>query len=138
MYVSHPICLNLIILFDSMAFCFLSSSSSVASPLKGVTSYGMVLAASAVNEKGEKTNVELVTPPAGAKPGDRVILEGEDWSAYPPIAEVDVKKKVNAWLSVKDKLKIDGEGKATFDGKRFVTQGTKQYCTSSFKDAIIS
>lgn len=108
------------------------------SPLKGVTSFGMVLAASTVNEKGEKVNVELVTPPAGAKPGDRVILEGEDWSAYPAMAEVDVKKKVNVWLSVKDKLKIDGEGKATFDGKRFVTQNTKQHCTSNLKDSIIS
>jgi len=44
------------------------------SSLQGVTSNGMVLAAS--TGEGESRVVELVVPPAGAKPGDRILPQG--------------------------------------------------------------
>jgi methionine--tRNA ligase beta chain len=87
------------------------------SPLRGVKSYGMVLAAS----NGEHTVVELVRPPTGAKIGERINVEGLDISQFNPEASVDPKKANNAWELTKPKLRVDKEGFASFDGKKITT-----------------
>ena len=52
----------------------------------------------------ESRVVELVAPPAGAKPGDRILPQGgEDFSVYAPLAVVDPKAKKNnlyTWAAV--------------------------------------
>lgn len=91
------------------------------SPLKGVVSNGMVLAAS----NADKTVVELIVPPAGSKPGDRIIpIDGEvDYSSYAPLASVDPKaKKNNAWVNTAETLKTNDALEATWDGKRLGTK----------------
>jgi len=57
-------------------------------PLRGVVSQAMVLAAS--NE--DHTKVELVDPPSGAKPGDRVFFEG--YKDSQPDEQLNPKHKV--------------------------------------------
>ena len=42
--------------------------------MRGVKSFAMVLAAS--SKEGKAEGVELVDPPAGSQPGDRVYFEG--------------------------------------------------------------
>ena len=91
------------------------------SPLKGVVSNGMVLAAS----NGDKTVVELIVPPAGSKPGDRILpIDGEvDYSSFAPLAVVDPKaKKNNAWVATAESLKTNDAMEATWDGKRLGTK----------------
>ena len=59
------------------------------SPLRGVTSYGMVLAAS----NADRSVVELIVPPASARVGERLTLGGLDVLQYEVDAVVDPKKK---------------------------------------------
>jgi len=47
----------------------------LAAKLRGIESFGMVLAAS----NPEKTIVELIRPPEGSTLGERICLEGEDY-----------------------------------------------------------
>jgi tRNA-binding EMAP/Myf-like protein len=70
--------------------------------LRGVKSFGMVLAAS--NEA--HTVVELVEPPAAAKPGD-VVVVGEV-GAPQPDAQLNAKK--NPWDNVHPVRKGGGGG----------------------------
>jgi len=94
------------------------------SALQGVTSQGMVLAAS--TGEGDARVVELIVPPAGAKPGDRILpLSGEDLAAFEPLAVVDPKaKKNNVWAAVAAQLKTNEQGEATWEGK---VLGTKEH-----------
>ncbi|KAL8750040.1 MAG: hypothetical protein Q9184_006568, partial [Pyrenodesmia sp. 2 TL-2023] len=63
--------------------------------MRGIKSAAMVLAASPRLKEGEEDNhqgpVELVTPPAGAKAGERVVFEG--WAGEPE-GVLNPKKKV--------------------------------------------
>lgn len=91
------------------------------SALKNVVSNGMVLAAS----NADKSVVELIVPPAGAKPGDRIIpLDGDvDYSSFAPLASVDPKaKKNNVWVNTAETLKTNDALEATWDGKRLGTK----------------
>ncbi|KAK9709169.1 G4 quadruplex nucleic acid binding protein [Basidiobolus ranarum] len=54
--------------------------------MRGIKSHAMVLA---VNDG---TSIELVTPPAGSKPGDRVYFE--DYQDGKPLAQLNPKKKI--------------------------------------------
>lgn len=95
------------------------------SPLQGVVSNGMVLAAS--TGEGDARVVELIQPPAGAKPGDRLIPLDGDFSAFAPLEVVDPRKKNkagepdNAWARVAATLKTNDAKEATWNGIRLGT-----------------
>ncbi|OSD07251.1 nucleic acid-binding protein [Trametes coccinea BRFM310] len=58
--------------------------------MRGIKSFAMVLAAT--HKDGKDKGVELVQPPAGSKPGDRVYFEGfEDGQ---PLSQLNPKKKI--------------------------------------------
>ncbi|PLW21466.1 hypothetical protein PCANC_00300 [Puccinia coronata f. sp. avenae] len=59
--------------------------------MRGVKSFAMVLAATSKDGKGGSGSVELVAPPPGSQPGDRIYFEGfEDQT---PIEQLNPKKK---------------------------------------------
>jgi methionine--tRNA ligase beta chain len=78
-----------------------------AAKIVGFVSNGMVLAAK-VDGK-----VELIAPPAGAKVGERVFVEGLSGE---PFTSTQVKKK-KTWEAVAKDLKTGEGGVATWDGK---------------------
>eukprot|EP01097_Dermamoeba_algensis_P006345 TRINITY_DN3979_c0_g2_i1.p1 TRINITY_DN3979_c0_g2~~TRINITY_DN3979_c0_g2_i1.p1 ORF type:complete len:370 (+),score=101.59 TRINITY_DN3979_c0_g2_i1:61-1170(+) len=80
--------------------------------MQGIDSNGMVLCAS-TDDKGV---VELLVPPAGVKPGERITVEGEDGE---PEAELNPKKK--QLEKVLPELKTDDEKRACYKGKPFKT-----------------
>jgi len=90
-----------------------------AAKLAGFESAGMVLAASLADGTGK---VVLVEPPAEAKVGERVALEGAgyDLAEFPPMSSTQMKKK-KAWEAVAEGLETDKEGGAMFRGVRLVT-----------------
>jgi len=94
---------------------------------RGVTSEGMVIAAG--NEEG--TVVELVSPPAGTLPGERVKFAG-----YPDDSTADVLNK-NIIDKVKADLKTNSACVATYKGVPFTT--TAGVCTvATLKDSQLS
>ena len=81
--------------------------------LKGIESQGMVLAAG----NAEHTVVELITPPAGAKVGERLVLaDGSVTAAHKPDAEINIKKAGNPWDGAKDGLRTNAGRVACFAG----------------------
>ena len=91
-----------------LVVCNLKSSKIV-----GFNSNGMVLAAK--SEDGSK--VELVTPPEGAKVGERVFIEGLEGA---PFSAAQVKKK-KTMETVAAKLRTGEGGVAMWDGKVMMT-----------------
>ncbi|KAI7964620.1 hypothetical protein MJO29_002718 [Puccinia striiformis f. sp. tritici] len=59
--------------------------------MRGVKSFAMVLAATSKDGKGAAGSVELVAPPAGSEPGDRIFFEG--YESQQPIEQLNPKKK---------------------------------------------
>ncbi|KAG0146386.1 hypothetical protein CROQUDRAFT_657357 [Cronartium quercuum f. sp. fusiforme G11] len=59
--------------------------------MRGVKSFAMVLAATSKDGKGGAGSVELVAPPPGSQPGDRVFFEG--FENEKPIEQLNPKKK---------------------------------------------
>lgn len=102
--------------------------------MRGETSNGMVLAAS----NADKTQVELVQPPAGAKPGDRVSLEGIDITTFSPDATIDGKKDNTAWSRLRDGLKTNESLVATFNGTPLVVGSHGQLKAKTIADATLS
>ncbi|KAL1023801.1 hypothetical protein UPYG_G00046350 [Umbra pygmaea] len=80
--------------------------------MRGVLSQAMVMCASSPEK------VEILDPPGGAVPGDRVTFQG-----FPgePDKELNPKKKV--WESVQPDLKTDGQCVATYKGAPFEIAG---------------
>ncbi|KAJ8518462.1 hypothetical protein ONZ45_g4449 [Pleurotus djamor] len=60
--------------------------------MRGVKSFAMVLCATSPN--GKEGGIELVQPPANAKPGDRVYFEGADYENATPLSQLNPKKKI--------------------------------------------
>ncbi|KZV98847.1 nucleic acid-binding protein [Exidia glandulosa HHB12029] len=58
--------------------------------MRGVLSQAMVLCASGPG----KSSVELLRPPEGAKPGDRVYFEGDKFESAQPLSQLNPKKKI--------------------------------------------
>lgn len=102
--------------------------------MRGVTSYGMVLAAK--RGEGDQQEVELVKWPQGSHCGERVSLEGKPIWDFIADREVDGKKKKSAWRKTAKLLKTDAEGFATYNGVALVT--SKGKCFSNYKNAVIS
>lgn len=88
--------------------------------MRGIVSQAMVMCAS---EPGGK--VEVLAPPAGAVPGDRVGLEGEE------VGQPDSQLKSKVWEAVAAKLKTRSDRVAGFDGKKLVVPGKGDITTSS-------
>jgi len=101
--------------------------------LRGIDSNGMILAAS----NDDKSKLEIVRPPKGCTIGERVVLEDEDLSIYQPQKDIKSKKKKNAWIDIKDDLKVDGNSIACYKGRKFITS-CGQLTVSSLTNAKIS
>ncbi|XP_051122024.1 uncharacterized protein LOC127245282 isoform X2 [Andrographis paniculata] len=74
--------------------------------MRGVKSFGMLMAASDATHE----NVELLVPPAGAVPGERVWFGSADEKDYPPqieIASPNQVQKKKIWELVQPHLKTD-------------------------------
>eukprot|EP00736_Rhodelphis_marinus_P007948 Rmarinus@m.11487 len=71
--------------------------------MRGIASAGMVMCAS----NADKSKVELLVPPAGAKPGDRVVLKGYN-EGIEPEKQMNPKKKtvekVSPFFKTSDEL----------------------------------
>ncbi|KAF0037318.1 hypothetical protein F2P81_010192 [Scophthalmus maximus] len=80
--------------------------------MRGVVSQAMVMCASSPDK------VEILDPPSGAAPGDRVTFQG-----FPgePDKELNPKKKV--WEQVQPDLRTDGQCIATYKGAAFEVAG---------------
>ncbi|KAG8742508.1 G4 quadruplex nucleic acid binding protein [Ceratobasidium sp. 414] len=60
--------------------------------MRGVKSLAMVLCAT--HKDGKDHGIEIVNPPEGSKPGDRVFFEGERFAGQQPISQLNPKKKI--------------------------------------------
>ncbi|KAG1748618.1 hypothetical protein EDB19DRAFT_1893712 [Suillus lakei] len=60
--------------------------------MRGVKSFAMVLAAT--SKDGKDGGVELIQPPPGSKPGERVYFEGPDFENAQPLSQMNPKKKI--------------------------------------------
>jgi tyrosyl-tRNA synthetase len=99
--------------------------------LRGVTSEGMVLAASKRNPANPKEmlGLDLVNPPPGAKIGERIFFDGDSTQPdQPTISNARLKKVLSA-------LKTDSSGVAMYKDLPFLTSAGA--CTS-IPDATIS
>eukprot|EP00890_Picochlorum_soloecismus_P005630 jgi/Picsp_1/6068/NSC_03422-R1_protein len=94
--------------------------------LAGETSEGMILAASSPDDG----MVSPISPPEGSQAGDMVypvdLEPPEDGSQFPKTLKGDI------WRSIVPKLKVI-DGKATYDGKDFVTK-VGRVCAPGFPD----
>ncbi|XP_072022501.1 aminoacyl tRNA synthase complex-interacting multifunctional protein 1-like [Amphiura filiformis] len=88
--------------------------------MRGILSQAMVMCASSPEK------VELINPPAGAVPGDRVSFNGYQMSeSFPP--QMNPKKKI--FESISPDLRTSDKGVATYKGVPFEIQG-KGICKS--------
>lgn len=100
--------------------------------MRGVMSYGMVLAAS----NADRSQVELVRWPVGSHLGERLGVEGEDLLEFPPAERIDSKKKNSAFNKCVPQLRTNEHGIACFDGHPLLTSAG--YCYSTLRDAQVS
>lgn len=95
--------------FSSSRVCVICNLKP--SVLRGITSYGMILAAS----NNDHSIVELIQPPNQAPIGTRISLSNIDVAKYTPDAIIDIKKKNNVWERIYPLLKTDNECRATYN-----------------------
>jgi aminoacyl tRNA synthase complex-interacting multifunctional protein 1 len=95
--------------------------------LLGVMSHGMVLCASDATH----AHVDPVAPPSDASVGELIHFAGH--ITYPKLPGNAVGK---AFKRVADKLWVNSDGVANFDGEPFMTQSGP--CTSTITDSKIS
>ncbi|CAE6415046.1 unnamed protein product [Rhizoctonia solani] len=60
--------------------------------MRGVKSFAMVLCAT--HKDGKDHGIEIVNPPEGSKPGDRVYFEGDRFAGAEPLSQLNPKKKI--------------------------------------------
>lgn len=84
-----------------------------ARKLAGFASHGMVLC----GETPDRSVIELLTPPEGSVPGDKITIKGYD--RVPP-ATLPPKKKI--FESVVDDLRVDENGVAKYKDAEFTTE----------------
>ncbi|KAG6848195.1 hypothetical protein C0991_000852, partial [Blastosporella zonata] len=48
----------------------------------------------ATSKDGKEAGIELIQPPANAKPGDRVYFEGSEYENGTPLSQLNPKKKI--------------------------------------------
>lgn len=105
---------------------FLNSHVIVFSNLKptkirGVLSHAMVLCAK--SEDGSK--VELMRPPAGSQPGERVFLDGFDFNGaeFKPDERINARKKNSPWVKLAPELKTNADKEMSFRGLKLMLSG---------------
>lgn len=99
-----------------------------AKKLAGYESHGMVLC----GETADRTKIEVICPPEGSQPGDKVYFEGEERN---PPEQLNPKK--NPWERVQPDLKVDASGVCCWNDKPFKTD--KGVCTvGSVTNGIIN
>jgi methionyl-tRNA synthetase len=102
--------------------------------MRGFQSQGMVLCAGT----DDKSKVEFVDIPAGAKVGDRIECEGEIPPGSAPEASINLKSKgPNAWTDIAPLLRSDGAGVACYNGKPLTVRG-KPLTAPSLLDSQLS
>jgi aminoacyl tRNA synthase complex-interacting multifunctional protein 1 len=79
--------------------------------MRGIKSHGMLLAAS----NGEHTEVEPLSPPEGAAPGERVWFG--DAKEQPKAAEPNAVQKKKHWETAQPALNTDTGCVVTFKGR---------------------
>ena len=92
------------------------------------TSAGMVLC----GQLSDKSKCDLLSPPAGSKPGDIITFEGV--SRDPP-AQLPAKK--SPWETVQPKLAVNAQGVCVWDDKPFTTP-SGQVTVPNVRNGIIS
>ncbi|KAF5360924.1 hypothetical protein D9756_004797 [Leucocoprinus leucothites] len=60
--------------------------------MRGVKSFAMVLCAT--SKEGKEGGIELIQPPPGSKPGERVYFEGSEFESATPLSQLNPKKKI--------------------------------------------
>ncbi|THH27988.1 hypothetical protein EUX98_g6201 [Antrodiella citrinella] len=60
--------------------------------MRGVKSFAMVLCAT--HKDGKDAGIELVQPPPGSQPGERIYFEGAEFENATPLAQLNPKKKI--------------------------------------------
>ncbi|KAG9096414.1 G4 quadruplex nucleic acid binding protein [Ceratobasidium sp. 370] len=70
-----------------IAVCNLKPAS-----MRGIKSFAMVLCAT--HQNGKDHGIEIVNPPEGSKPGDRVFFEGDRFAGHQPVSQLNPKKKI--------------------------------------------
>uniref|UniRef100_A0A1I8FUQ4 tRNA-binding domain-containing protein n=2 Tax=Macrostomum lignano TaxID=282301 RepID=A0A1I8FUQ4_9PLAT len=99
--------------------------------MRGISSEGMIMCASASGK------VEILSPPSGVSPGDRVSVAGCPSPAErPPDAQLNPKKKI--WEALKPHCLVDANGYAGFNGARWLVAGKGEVRAPSLKSAQIS
>jgi len=83
--------------------------------VRGEKSEGMVLCAS-----NKPEGVEFLSPPEGAKVGERVFFKGIKFDGEPD-KKVSSKKKNSPWVACQADLKTNGKLLATYKGNPFMT-----------------
>jgi tRNA-binding EMAP/Myf-like protein len=96
--------------------------------LAGYKSHGMVLCA----ETPDKSEIQLLCPPAGSVAGDKISFPGFDRT---PVESLPGKN--NAWDKTVDDLKIDASGVANWKGAAFTVEGKGTCQSSGIKNGII-
>ncbi|CAG2108320.1 unnamed protein product, partial [Medioppia subpectinata] len=76
--------------------------------MRGITSEAMVMCASTPEK------VEILSPPEGSLPGDRVVFD-----KYPGTADSQLNPKKKIWEQIAPDLKTDGSRVATYKGEPF-------------------
>lgn len=94
--------------------------------MRGITSEAMVLCASTAEK------VEVLIPPAGSLPGDKVAVEG--FSGQPDVV-LNPKKKI--FETVAPDLKTDQNRVATYKGVPFIVSGKGVVTTQSLQNVQI-
>lgn len=102
-----------------------------AANLRGIKSEGMILAATS----SQDGSVELLVPPVGCKPGDKVILEGVEESLFVADAVLDSKKKVME--TVKEDLVADASGIATWKSQALIVAGKGRLTLPTIRNSPI-
>jgi len=106
---------------DRMVIVMLNIKPSV---MRGETSQAMVMCAS----NYEHSIVELLIPPEGSVPGDRVFVDGEEGSVEPMINLKNdnntFKSKIQPHLSTNDELQATYKGKPLHTDKGIIIART--------------
>jgi len=117
---------------NSMVIVF---SNLKPSKIRGVASHAMVLCA----KSADGSKVELMRPPAGSKPGERVFLEGFDFNdaEYKPDERINARKKNSPWVKFAPDLKTNDNNEMSFQGLRLMLS-KGPIVSESLPNALIS